>query len=774
MKLTAAKNRKPSRLSVEPLEDRLVLDSTVVFNEIMYHPAGDETQEWIELHNQMAIDMDISNWAISSGVQYTFPNNTVIPAGSYLVVAADPVALEASTGLQGVLGPFEAGILSNSSDTVTLINNSNRVMDQIDYSDSGDWPVGPDGSGASLSKIDPATASDEAANWRASSEIGGTPGLLNFISTDPNDSVSIPLVEEGDTASFLIPSDNSLANTWTGIDENTFIEGVEWDNTASTGIGFDESTGGGIPVDTTDLISYWSFDEAASGITSAIDSEGGNNGLFGGAATRTAGLIGIGAASFPGFNGNTVNTGPGIGNNYSVSTGITVEAVFQTNWGGNTFSEIFRKEDGGNRILLSFQIGNILSFGLNIGGGYSELDVVLDGLNGRPTFAEITNGSTHHVAATYDSTTGEKALWVDGNKIGSVNFAVSSLIASGGGAAAHIGSTNGGEPFSGVIDEVAIWGRGLSQAEVQSHYDNVLLGTDYFTTGAIALDNEISTDIATEMHTVNSSVFVRIPFQAPADKILDSLSLNMKYDDGFVAYLNGVEVARRNFTGATDFNSTADSSRDNEDVIQSESIDITSHINEINPGSNILAIHAMNHTAGEDDFLILPELQAVRHQIVASQVNVSINEVAPATDANFWFELTNDGESSIELENYVVSVQSGTGQQEYTLPAHTLNPGEFLVVTEAELGFDAQDGNRLFLYNPGKTILLAARQVTNSLRGRSDSHNGQWLYPNVSTPNAANSFDFNEDIVINEIFYHAPDNLEQTPTEEVTSLILAD
>ena len=45
-----------------------------------------------------------------------------------------------------------------------------------------------------------------------------------------------------------------------------------------------------------------------------------------------------------------------------------------------------------------------------------------------------------------------------------------------------------------------------------------------------------------------TSIFVRIPFpwRTPPDR---DLTLRMKYDDGFVAYLNGVEVTRRHVTG---------------------------------------------------------------------------------------------------------------------------------------------------------------------------------------------------------------------------------
>jgi hypothetical protein len=49
-------------------------DAVVVFNEIMYHPATSEPfMEWVELRNQLAVDVDISEWSLAGGIQYTFP-----------------------------------------------------------------------------------------------------------------------------------------------------------------------------------------------------------------------------------------------------------------------------------------------------------------------------------------------------------------------------------------------------------------------------------------------------------------------------------------------------------------------------------------------------------------------------------------------------------------------------------------------------------------------------------------------------------------------------
>jgi len=53
-----------ARTLAEALEQRLMFDSTVVFNEIMYNPAGtgaaSDSQEWVELYNQMGVDVDLS------------------------------------------------------------------------------------------------------------------------------------------------------------------------------------------------------------------------------------------------------------------------------------------------------------------------------------------------------------------------------------------------------------------------------------------------------------------------------------------------------------------------------------------------------------------------------------------------------------------------------------------------------------------------------------------------------------------------------------------
>ena len=169
------------------------VDSVVVFNEVNYHPAdGSTSGEWIELHNQMAIDIDLSAWKLVDGASYEFPEGTIIPGRGHVLIAANPAGLQAATGLTGVLGPF-TGQLANGGDTLELRDRNHRLMDQLAYGDSSPWPVAADGSGATLAKRDPNTRSTLAENWTSSVVIGGTPGSRNFPETSVVSRTLVPL-----------------------------------------------------------------------------------------------------------------------------------------------------------------------------------------------------------------------------------------------------------------------------------------------------------------------------------------------------------------------------------------------------------------------------------------------------------------------------------------------------------------------------------------------------------------------------------------------------
>lgn len=119
-------------------------------------------------------------------------------------------------------------------------------------------------------------------------------------------------------------------------------------------------------------------------------------------------------------------------------------------------------------------------------------------------------------------------------------------------------------------------------------------------------------DLAVQMRSVNTSVWTRIPFyleKGHAD-ILDSLLLNLKYDDGFVAYLNGQVVAQRNEPRSLTWNARAASDRPSDLMDSWESINLLPSLALLREGENILALHGLNDALGDPDFLLAPELVA--------------------------------------------------------------------------------------------------------------------------------------------------------------------
>jgi len=119
-------------------------------------------------------------------------------------------------------------------------------------------------------------------------------------------------------------------------------------------------------------------------------------------------------------------------------------------------------------------------------------------------------------------------------------------------------------------------------------------------------------DIQKKMLNNNASLWTRIKFELADGEVdlFDTLTLRMRYEDGFIAYLNGVEVARSNFEGPAQWNSSATVNRQNNLAMEFVSFDISGAISLLRQGTNILAIHALNDKAGDGDFLILPELIA--------------------------------------------------------------------------------------------------------------------------------------------------------------------
>ena len=150
--------------------------------EINYNPDGQndtpgDSIEFLELKNVGNTQLSLGSLEITDGVSYVFPENAVLDAGKFYVIASNVTGFKSAYGFEpdGVY----SGILKNSGEVITVKDvEFNEVIFTQFYADTGAWPGEADGEGYSLvsSTSDPEKDSTGAAFWMRSARRGGSPG----------------------------------------------------------------------------------------------------------------------------------------------------------------------------------------------------------------------------------------------------------------------------------------------------------------------------------------------------------------------------------------------------------------------------------------------------------------------------------------------------------------------------------------------------------------------------------------------------------------------
>ncbi len=117
---------------------------------------------------------------------------------------------------------------------------------------------------------------------------------------------------------------------------------------------------------------------------------------------------------------------------------------------------------------------------------------------------------------------------------------------------------------------------------------------------------DIGLNVQSSMLDNNASAFIRLPFVLNNPTNYSLLTLRIKYDDGFVAWINGVELTRANAPiEDLAWNSSATMAHAASGF---ESLAFGIATNLLRTGTNILAIQGLNVAATNNSFLIFPEL----------------------------------------------------------------------------------------------------------------------------------------------------------------------
>jgi hypothetical protein len=215
--------------------------------------------------------------------------------------------------------------------------------------------------------------------------------------------------------------------------------------------------------------------------------------------------------------------------------------------------------------------------------------------NSAITAASPSDDRWHHVAVLYDQApNGSVGIYIDGVLEGSMANARGWSWP----ATQQIGLGRSDEPtfrkYHGYLDDFRMYNRQLTSAEVAE------ISAD--DSGVSASD--IGTNLQTDMLNVVSSAFIRIPFTVADSNAFSLLTLRIRHNDGFVAWINGQLIASVNAPDPLLWDSAAATTNNSSSV--ADSITFGSRV--LRTGPNILAIQGLNVAAGDPSFLIYPEL----------------------------------------------------------------------------------------------------------------------------------------------------------------------
>ncbi|MBT5706832.1 MAG: hypothetical protein HOI66_10965 [Verrucomicrobia bacterium] len=252
------------------------------------------------------------------------------------------------------------------------------------------------------------------------------------------------------------------------------------------------------------------------------------------------------------------------------------------------------------------------------------------------------------------------------------------------------------------------------------------IGVGYETTGTL-FTPWINIDVEV-MRNLTPSIYIRIPFTIASSKLteLKSLSLNMNYNDGFVAFLNGERVAEANAPLGIRWNSSAKGVRSKSETTQVVSFNLDDHLDSLKTGENVLAIQGLNASTASPELLIRPQLtgefvssvaasnedHGIRYaeplQITESATLKARSRIgtdwSPLSTATFFVGIPATAENLVIAEIYYHPIEHADAEFIRLLnvhPSHSLDLSDIAFIQGIQ--FTAQKGLHL---PPGESVVI--------------------------------------------------------------------
>lgn len=184
-----------------------------------------------------------------------------------------------------------------------------------------------------------------------------------------------------------------------------------------------------------------------------------------------------------------------------------------------------------------------------------------------------------------------------------------------------------------------------------------------------------------------TTVQIRVPFTVDDPADYPDLTLSMRYDDGYVAWINGVEVARRNVAGLPAWNARAADHGDNL-AVRYEHAPVDPAV--LFAGDNVLAVQIVNVNPNSSDLLAQPALgdgppagpvgaralPAAQDPLAPTRIELAPHRAADPDEA--YVTLHNPTDDAIDLSDHTLH---GAGITHPLAPGTVIPPGATLHVT---------------------------------------------------------------------------------------------
>lgn len=168
-------------------------------------------------------------------------------------------------------------------------------------------------------------------------------------------------------------------------------------------------------------------------------------------------------------------------------------------------------------------------------------------------------------------------------------------------------------------------------------------------------------DDATQVPNGTSSVFVRKSFTVSDVSSVESLLLDMDYDDAFVAYINGVEVARANITGSNPaYNAFSITDREARIYANGlpERFTLDNPQGLLRNGENVLCVQVHNVSNNSSDMSLVPFLSAIYNGPTNDGGEPDVLFPLPAGSLHTDFKIASAGETIYLLDPGGILVDS--------------------------------------------------------------------------------------------------------------------